>query len=196
MKSFAIGIIALVAIAAGGCRHDEGHRHHGSREPAVRASMLAQDAAITEAIAVMHPTANNTASGIVRFSQQGDSVKVVAEIKGLKANGTHGFHIHEFGDCSAPDATSAGGHYNPEGHDHAGPQTTPRHAGDFGNIRADASGVGRLELTVDDITINGQRNPILGRSVIVHEKADDLKSQPTGDAGGRISCGIIGIAKK
>jgi Cu-Zn family superoxide dismutase len=132
----------------------------------------------------------------VRFTPTSDGgVRITADLKGLPPNSTHGFHIHEYGDCSAPDASSAGGHYNPDHHKHAGPNAPQHHAGDLGNIKTDAKGNAHLEITVHDITIDGEKNPVLGRAVIVHEKADDLKSQPTGDAGARIGCGVIGLAK-
>jgi Cu-Zn family superoxide dismutase len=167
--------------------HDHSDPHHVAHE-----NLWAK---VTDAIAVVHPTQGNKASGTVRFMQHGDSVHVIAEISGLSPNGTHGFHIHEFGDCSAPDATSAGSHYNPDNHPHAGPNDDKRHAGDLGNLRADGEGKAKLELTLDNVSVAGIKNPVIGRAVVVHTKADDLKSQPTGDAGGRIGCGVIGVAK-
>lgn len=146
-----------------------------------------------KAIAVLSPTANSKVMGTVTFTKTGDEVKVVAEITGL-APGKHGFHIHEFGDCSAPDATSAGGHFNPAKHQHGAPEASDRHAGDLGNIEADASGKAHLELTDKAMKLAGAES-IMGHAVIVHEKADDLKTQPTGDAGGRLACGVIGVAK-
>ncbi|OGV42212.1 MAG: hypothetical protein A2X46_15220 [Lentisphaerae bacterium GWF2_57_35] len=161
----------------------------------------AQDMATTNkhkkpvmAIAVIHPTEGQSAHGTVFFEQVGQQVKVGADLKGLKPHTRHGFHIHEYGDCSAPDAASAGGHYNPEGYPHGAPTDAERHAGDLGNVESDAEGRAHHEITVDFITIDGDRNPILGKAVIVHSKADDLKTQPTGDAGGRIGCGVIGLA--
>lgn len=149
---------------------------------------------IKVAVAVIHPTRGNKVRGIVRFFELPDGrVKIVADIEGLKPGGKHGFHIHEFGDCSSPDAKSAGGHYNPEGYPHAGPPTKKRHAGDLGNLVADKNGRAHYELIVDNITIDGARNPILGRAVIVHEREDDLVSQPTGNAGARLGCGVIGV---
>ena len=121
---------------------------------------------VKEGIAVLHPTQGNNAHGWVRFMQDGEAVHIVAHLEGLPPNSVHGFHIHEFGDCSAPDASSAGGHYNPEGHKHAGPETPERHAGDLGNVTADAQGVAQLELTVNNISVAGMLNPIIGRGVI------------------------------
>lgn len=150
---------------------------------------------ITEAVAVVHPTEGNDAHGWVRFSELDDGrVRVTAEIHGLNPGQRHGFHAHEFGDCTAPDATSAGGHYNPHGHPHALPNNGERHAGDFGNLEADDQGVARLELTVDNLTVAGDDAPVIGRAVIVHRDEDD-GSQPLGDAGPRIGCGVIGVAQ-
>ena len=147
----------------------------------------------TKAIAVLHSTAGNHVAGTVTFTASGDEVKVVADLTGLTP-GKHGFHIHEFGDCSSADAKSAGGHFNPSGHQHGAPGATDRHAGDLGNIEADASGKAHLEMSDKVMKLSGS-DSIVGHSVIVHEKADDLKTQPTGDAGGRVACGVIGVAK-
>jgi superoxide dismutase, Cu-Zn family len=153
---------------------------------------LAGDA--TKAIAVLHPTTGSNVAGTVTFTASGDSVKVVADITGLTP-GKHGFHIHEFGDCSDPKAVSAGGHFNPGHKQHGAPDAAERHAGDLGNMEADASGKAHLELTDRVMKLSGS-DSIIGHAVIVHEKADDLKTQPTGDAGGRLACGVIGVAKE
>ncbi len=153
---------------------------------------LAGDA--TKAIAVLHATAGNAVAGSVTFTSSGDAVKVVADMTGL-APGKHGFHIHEFGDCSDPKATAAGGHFNPAHKQHGAPDASERHAGDLGNIEADASGNAHLELTDSVMKLSGS-DSVIGHAVIVHEKADDLKTQPTGDAGGRLACGVIGVAKE
>lgn len=146
-------------------------------------------------IAVVTPTEGNKAKGVVRFVEGDDGVQVSARIEGLKPNSKHGFHVHEFGDASAPDGTSAGDHFNPEGHDHGLPPESQRHAGDFGNIEADSRGVGELELTVENLRLTGGPRAILGRAVIVHAEPDD-GGQPTGNAGDRIGIGVIGIAGK
>jgi Cu-Zn family superoxide dismutase len=147
----------------------------------------------TKAIAVLHPTKDSKVEGAVTFTKTGNEIKVVADVTGLTA-GKHGFHIHEFGDCSSPDGKAAGGHFNPTKAPHAGHDAAQRHVGDLGNIEADSSGKAHLELTDKMMTMSGE-NSIIGRGLIVHEKADDLKTQPTGDAGGRLACGVIGVAK-
>jgi len=146
-----------------------------------------------QAVAVLHPTQGNKAMGTVRFTQEGTGVKVVADIEGLNPGQKHAIHIHQFGDCSSADGMSAGGHYNPEAHEHGLPEKEQRHAGDLGNLQADQSGKAHYELTVNNVTIAGPKNPILGRGVIVHAKVDD-GGQPVGNAGGRIACGVIGVA--
>lgn len=149
--------------------------------------------AVKEGIAVMHPASGSSVKGVVRFTEQGSSVKVTADLEGLPPNTSHGFHIHEFGDCSAADASSAGSHYDPAGTKHHGkPNEKGVHAGDMGNLSADAEGKSHYEVTLQGISLEG--TPILGRGVIVHEKADDF-GQPVGNAGGRVSCGVIGVAK-
>ena len=164
-------------------------------EPAA-AAPVAQPTVVS-AVAVVHPLGESKVMGVVHFTPDGaDKVKVVADITGLEPNSQHAFHIHEFGDCTDPAGKSAGGHFNPDKHEHGKP-TDPadkRHPGDMGNIQADASGKAHLELTLDGISINGEKAAILGRGIIIHAKADDF-SQPVGNAGDRIACGVIGIAK-
>jgi Cu-Zn family superoxide dismutase len=175
---------------AGGAGHSDAH-HAADKAHAMKAT-----ANITPAKATTTQPANGQPTGTVTFTEDGGKVKVVADIKGLKPNSKHGFHIHEKGDISAPDLSSAGGHYNPGKHQHGAPATGPAvHAGDLGNIEADDKGNAHYEITVENISINGENAPIVGRAVIIHAKPDDLKSQPTGDAGGRIGGGVIEINK-
>lgn len=159
-----------------------------SQTPAARPS------APLKAVAVLHPTAGNKVTGTVTFTEEADGVKVRAEISGLTP-GNHGFHVHEFGDCSAADATSAGAHFNPTNQPHAGPDSPERHVGDMGNIQADASGKATLEYVDHQISLTNDQRSGIGRSVVVHAKPDDLKSQPAGDSGARVACGVIGRAK-
>ena len=142
------------------------------------------------AVATVLPLGAGTARGTVRFTQLDHGVEIKAEITGLTP-GAHGFHIHEYGDCSAADGSSAGGHFNPEGKAHGGPGMEMSHAGDYGNMTADASGHAALTLVSRRITLDQGPTGALGRSVIVHEKTDDLASQPAGNAGPRIGCGVI-----
>jgi len=148
---------------------------------------------VKDAIAVMNPTEGSKVAGVVSFTKDGKGVRVVAKIEGLSP-GPHGFHIHEFGNCTSPEANSAGGHFNPTDMPHAGPKSEKRHAGDLGNLEADKNGVARLEWTDNVMVLEGPES-IIGRSVIVHAQADDLKTQPTGASGARVACGVIGIAK-
>ena len=105
--------------------------------------------------------------------------------------GTHGLHLHEKGDCSAPDATSAGGHFNAAGNPHAAPTDAARHNGDLGNIEIGGDGKGHLDVTSDLLTVGPGPNSVKGKAVVFHEKADDMKTQPTGNAGARFGCGVI-----
>jgi Cu-Zn family superoxide dismutase len=160
---------------------------------AVAVAALAAPAPVTKAVAVLNALGSSGVSGSVTFSKAEGGVKVSAKVSGLKP-GAHGFHVHEFGDCSAADGASAGGHFNPSGEPHAGPHDAQRHAGDMGNIDAGADGVATVAYVDSHATLDGPGS-ILGRGVIVHANADDMKTQPTGNAGGRVACGVIGAAK-
>ncbi len=128
-------------------------------------------------------------TGKVTFARVGKRATVSAEVTGLTP-GKHGFHVHEWGDCSAPDGMSAGGHFNPLGHAHGGPGSAS-HPGDLGNLEADENGKATLMLEVDQLTVDAGTLGVVGRALIVHEKADDLTSQPVGAAGGRVACAVI-----
>ncbi len=138
----------------------------------------------------LEPTRGNTASGTVKFTQKGDKVVVDARVSGLSPGG-HGFHIHEKGDCSSGDGLSTGGHFNPRGKPHAASTTPDRHAGDIPMLMADASGVATLVVELDVITIGAGNTDIVGRGLIVHKAPDDYRTQPTGNAGARLACGVI-----
>ncbi len=148
---------------------------------------------VLKAVCVIYPTAGNTATGTVTFTKVEQGVKVVADLQGL-SKGKHGIHIHEYGDCSSADGSSAGGHFNPMVQSHGAPMDAMRHEGDMGNIVADEMGKSHLEYIDKDISLEGKTS-IIGRSIIVHKDEDDLKTQPTGNSGARIACGVIGIGK-
>lgn len=129
-------------------------------------------------------------SGTVEFKEVDGGIEVTANLEGL-AKGDHGFHIHEKGDCSAPDAMSAGGHFNPSNHKHGAPDAEEHHEGDLGNITAGKDGKGTVTITIKDVTLADGDKSIVGKGFIVHAKKDDMKTQPTGNAGDRVACGTI-----
>lgn len=144
------------------------------------------------ATAIMKPTAGNTAGGTVTFVQKGKLLVMQADISGLKPNTEHGIHIHEKGDCSAPDGSSAGGHFNPTNKPHGHYATAESHAGDMPNLKSDANGAAKLSVPLQAVnTQDGASNNIIGRSVIIHAAPDDYHSQPSGNSGARIACGVI-----
>ena len=175
LSSLALAII----IIAGGCAQTE----------TIEIEREFNAPKISKAVAVLHPTDGFDAKGTVYFTAVENGVQVTAEISGL-SEGNKGFHIHQYGDCTAANGTSAGGHFNPEGMDHAGPTDAIRHMGDMGNITANAQGNAMIDYVDETIHIN----MILGRGVIVHNGEDDLSSQPSGAAGPRVACGVIGVA--
>lgn len=144
-----------------------------------------------QATAALHPTQGNKAFGEATFEQTGDKVRVLVNAQGLKPNQQHGFHIHEAGDCSSPDAMSAKGHFNPTGKPHGNPASGERHAGDLPALHADKEGRAKLDTVVDGITLSPGPATIIGRGLIIHADPDDYTTQPTGNSGARIACGVI-----
>ncbi len=189
MKPNLAMFIGLILFISAGCNQQSENRFQENADT----HQIDAQPNITKAVAVIHPTEGNKVNGLVTFTLEGDSIKVVADIDGL-APGKHGFHIHEYGDCSASDGTSAGGHFNPTNKPHGAPTDTSRHVGDLGNIEANKDGKAHYEWTDHLISFKGP-NSIIGRGIIIHAGEDDLKTQPTGNAGARVACGVIGIAK-
>jgi superoxide dismutase, Cu-Zn family len=142
------------------------------------------------AVAKLEATKGNTTSGTVNFVQKGDKVVVTAKVSGLSAGG-HGFHIHEKGDCSSGDGMSAGGHFNPQGKPHGDPSAPDHHAGDMPMLVAGSSGDANLTVELGVITVGSGATDVVGKSIIVHKDADDYKTQPTGNSGARVACGVI-----
>jgi len=141
--------------------------------------------------ATLQPSKDSSVKGSATFTQKGDKVQVVANVSGLKPNQEHGFHIHDKGDCSSGDGMSTGGHFNPLGKPHANPSTPDRHAGDMPALKSDDYGNANLSVTLDVITVTEGPTGIIGRGVIVHAQPDDYTTQPTGNAGARLACGVI-----
>jgi Cu-Zn family superoxide dismutase len=147
----------------------------------------------TELVAVLSPTEGNQTTGVVTFKPiEKGQVEIEAQLTGLPPNSKHAIHIHQYGDLTSKDGKSAGDHYNPMQHPHALPDKENRHAGDFGNLESDPNGNANFKLTVDNISLAGRLNPIIGRGIVVHAKPDD-GSQPTGNAGDRMAVGVIGV---
>lgn len=146
------------------------------------------------AVAKLEPTKGNTAAGTVTFTQAGDKVRVEASLSGLKPNGDHGFHIHDKGDCSSGDGMSTGGHFNPLAKPHGHHEGMERHAGDLPALKADAAGNAKLSVMMDVISVSAGPAGVVGHGLIVHRDPDDYKTQPTGNAGPRIACGVIQAA--
>jgi len=140
----------------------------------------------------IEPKSGSKLSGNASLMEVDGGVKVTLSVEGVTPGGDHGAHIHEKGDCSSPDGKSAGGHFNPGGHDHALPATPKRHLGDLGNLTIGKDGKGSLEITIPGANLKaGDPNSFAGKAVIVHAKKDD-GGQPVGNAGDRIGCGVIG----
>lgn len=135
-------------------------------------------------------TQGQFARGQLDLRQDATGVLVTGTLQGLSPGAAHGFHVHEKGDCSALDASSAGAHYNPSGTAHGNPAAPPHHAGDMANVQADASGRARVDAHVAGVSL-GAANDIIGRAFIVHADADDYATQPSGNSGARIACGVI-----
>ena len=150
-----------------------------------------RSAPTASAKAAIEARSGSTLSGTATFTERaGGGVHLVVDVSGAPA-GVHAVHLHEKGDCSAPDASSAGGHFNPTGLPHAGPTAEKHHAGDFGNVTVGDDGKGHLELDSSMLTLGAGEMSLKGHAIIVHAKADDLVTQPTGNAGGRIGCGVF-----
>jgi Cu-Zn family superoxide dismutase len=190
----AIGCSMLLAVAFGCSRQES-----TDMESAVDETAEAVQAEIAEpqpvAVAVLHD-ASGMEVGRVTFTEIEDiepGVKVHAEVSGITPAGKHGIHVHEIGECMPPDFGTAGGHFNPSGAPHACPPTSERHSGDLGNIEVDAEGNGTLDLTDSILTIDGSDLSVVGRAVILHGGEDDCTTQPSGDSGPRIACGVISL---
>lgn len=181
-------LLAFLLLPAA-CKKDK------SKPPAASAETMHMETMAPRAVADLQPTAGNLANGTVTFEALDGKVRVTADLQGLPA-GKHGFHIHEYGDCSATDGTSAGGHFNPAGTPHGAPDNPPnlRHVGDLGNLEATEDRIAHYDREDTVISLEGP-DSIVGKAVIVHAKTDDLTSQPTGNAGPRLACGVIRVEK-
>jgi superoxide dismutase, Cu-Zn family len=143
------------------------------------------------ATAALQPTKGNQAFGEATFEQEGDKVRLIVFAQGLKPDAEHGFHIHEAGDCSSGDGMSAKGHFNPRGKPHGDPASGEHHAGDLPALRSGKDGRAKLDVLIDGVSIGPGEASIAGRGLIIHADPDDYKTQPTGNSGARLACGVI-----
>jgi Cu-Zn family superoxide dismutase len=141
------------------------------------------------AVATLAPTQGNAVAGTLTFTEEAGGVRITGDITGLTP-GDHGMHLHAIGDCSAPDGSSAGDHWNPDSVAHGSPDAMPHHAGDLGNVTADAGGNARIDRLQAGLTLQGDKG-VVGRSVVVHAGADDMTTQPSGASGARVACGVV-----
>ena len=166
-------------------------------EPAADDGAAGGIALAVQARVVLAEVQGSGVSGELVFDPDGNALRLHGEVRGLAPGSVHGFHLHETGDCSAPDATSAGGHFNPDQMQHGDRRTDgPHHAGDMPNLTAGEDGVGQVDVRLDGLQIDGDAShDVVGRAVIVHAQADDYATQPTGNAGARIACGVVELVQ-
>jgi len=157
------------------------------------------DAPVVErdAVANLAAASGSLVSGRLQVMTMGaNAIHIAGDIGGLEPGSEHGFHVHEHGDCSAADASSAGGHFNPAGNPHGRMDQGAHHAGDIDNIVADEDGVAHVNVHIPGLTLgSGKANDAAGRAIVVHADPDDYTSQPAGNAGKRIACGVITLVE-
>lgn len=192
---------ATVALWLGGCAlpgSQDGAGGHAAHAAAGQADMKGGGAGGMMghmmgrgmAVATLTPTQGSAVRGIVVFHAMDGHVMVHARVTGLKPGAEHGFHVHEKGECASADGMSAGGHFNPDGQPHGAPGAA-HHAGDMPSLKADADGVADAKFMLRGVTVGSGPTDLTGRGVIVHAQPDDYATQPTGNSGARLACGVI-----
>lgn len=191
LTRFTCVLILAGSVSLGGCANGGEDVEDVGADTAMTGTM--GDAGMQQtATAELQPTEGYNVMGTVTFTEESDGVRVEADIMHLSP-GMHGIHVHEFGDCSAPDASSAGGHFNPTGMQHGAPDDSVRHVGDLGNIEAGPDSTASLSRLDTVLSLSGP-NSIVGKALVIHSGEDDLTSQPSGNAGDRVACGVIEMA--
>jgi Cu-Zn family superoxide dismutase len=195
MKKVAITLFTLSLISGiASCKDKEVEKNVTDMSQEVAEAVGELDNAMNGKVVVvaMNPKSNTKVNGTITLTQGISDVTMLVKLAGFTA-GEHAIHVHENGDCSSDDGKSAGGHWNPKAEDHGKWGDHMHHAGDIGNLVADASGIATLEFSTDQwcLGCDDDTKNLMGKSFIVHAKADDFKTQPTGDAGGREACGVI-----
>jgi len=187
-----LAIAGTLLLAACSREQPEGAPREPEPTTAAPAEKTAPAEAANEAVARVAPTQGNTVTGSVALASSPEGVRITGAIQGLKPNAEFGFHVHEKGDCSAPDGSSAGGHFNPAQAQHGSPTSGAHHAGDMVNIRSNGEGVAQVDTTAAGTTLHGEPNTdVMGKAIVVHESPDDYATQPSGNSGKRVACGVI-----
>lgn len=181
-----LSTLVIAACGHGGKKKCEACNKHGHG-----ATAAPLPASPMQAAATINSVGKSKVSGLVQLAADGSDVRVTYNLKGLKKNASHGFHIHEFGDCTSLDGSTAGSHFNPTSAPHGAPDAPAKHVGDLGNVKADAKGTASGEARIS----GGALGTLVGRSLMLHAGADDLTSQPSGNSGDRIACGVIGVTR-
>jgi superoxide dismutase, Cu-Zn family len=182
MKTLALALLIPLAICAACGRKDES-----------LATSAPAPAAITLKVSLIAATGSSV-KGDLSLAGEGSAVSIRGVITGLAPGKEHGFHVHEVGECSLPGFTSAGAHFNPTRDPHGGPKSKARHLGDIPNIKAGHGGHAIIDISIEGVTLvdkDGAPTEILGKALVIHAKPDDYKTQPSGDSGDRVACGVI-----
>ena len=192
MKRLALTTCSLLTALICGCAAPTGHGEHNADGMHDDGHAMKMGHAMMGgmAMATVTPTQGHEVRGLVIFHDMHDHMMVHAYFTGLAPNSEHGFHLHEVGNCASTDGSSAGGHFNPDKTAH-GPQDGPHHAGDLPSLKADDHGVIDQTFMLQGLTIKDGPHAVDGHSVILHANADDYQTQPTGNSGARIACGVI-----
>ncbi len=192
--------LALAVFLAVGCAtegtHDQSGAASGAASTVGKTSTGFSGADVTNATAMVRPVSGQKIKGQVELAKTTNGIHVIGTFEGLQPNAQHGFHIHEFGDCSDPKLQTVGSHWNPTGHPHGSPGASDHHTGDLGNLVSDGKGRATYDRVIETKDGSASMSPFIGRAFVVHKKADDMKTQPAGDSGDRVACGTIGIAKE
>lgn len=194
-------ILILAALAVVGCSRSETppvaqtlpppDATTTGAEPAVTPPEAAA-AAEAQHHATLAPGKGASIAGTLGVAASNGGAMITGQITGLTPNSDHGFHVHEKGDCSSPDFKSAGEHFNPTSQPHGNPASPPHHLGDALNIAANAEGTADVNARIAGVTVgDGGANDIVGKAIVVHAQPDDYKTQPSGNSGDRIACGVI-----
>lgn len=188
-------LAGMTALALAGCASmPAGDSASAATRTSAGTATIATASTVRQASVTLAPASGSLVSGRLLLRPMGDGVHLSGEIGGLTRNAAHAIHIHENGDCSAADASSAGGHFNPTGAPHGKVGVGAHHAGDMDNIVANASGVATVNVHARGVVLGGgAANDAIGRAVVVHARRDDYSSQPSGDAGARVACGVIRV---